>query len=1570
MDDEEDNGSLRERPIVPKSITIPKLSNNNEKQALPVLSEPRTHTVNIADGFKNENREFKQQKSHIASFADRKNQNAEPAKHVSDNIHKQKDKIKHLRQDISMISPTDGMADTGVGRAYGDPDAYETVGDGIYMMNEGEDEVKPDKMIPLASFSKPKPEKPTNRVGTVKGMKNSVSTNLKKILNKLNKQDKKFARAGNQFEKDEANALSSDETDENPVQNDVEAITPDELASIRRLENKLKAEDRQVDKVSMRKEKDDNAYGVRTDLQIKKQNKHDIQTIISRLVGEDRAFIKHNPYVVDRNNLLKKLKHIRYKDVPALKRTFPEDADSWHIKNVYNSLLKEDEEIVKNMNSPSDKKLKKFISKSAHDDDDWKIKEFLKFAENEDKEISKEKNKKLKLRDSTKAKKKNNTDVLVTNPSFAVMGSQFTSDGMPKFGNVDIEDYLYKSRPEKGDKMNMKLLKKADLHNKVSKKNSTEGAGEDRTDTFSVKENSKTVDFKSSSAKDKSKNHTNLFQSGSIMSNQTSVANCTSLNRSHNATMNQGQKRNFPTSKVPVTSNSSDFRPLKAISQQKVKFHSRNALKRNRYLKHRRHHHYKNATNEGDLNNILIRDLKRVLKKDLRSKTGKVIVTLVTDDKETTIRTDEDSNKKDKRWKATAKPSERQFLSEPDREMDHFSHMTNIVPFTVHENDAGGVEKQIFGNENFIASSVISEKGKNDIASTSFFAPTKPHAMLEDNEGEDFRPQSPSEAPPEIVQSAVKEADSKDLQDIKGVVDGDMQTTMAVFDPKSAQNKVVAFQNGLKSIDEDLFQQDHSTRENERINSFSKDSDNSKEPNNFKIVLHLPKNYNGGPEDIHGIDSNNPIGSVEQIVDKEANGGQENINVQSFSKKLEEDEEDALGKILRQPTPPPSSTAAMSTEHANENKEQNHAEQGSNEDEREQAVDVMAANGKKPENNILNLIKQNEVSLEQKLEGKSDDDVIGDLVKGYKEKNENSDKGIEANNHMSSEANSPGSFANTDQTNYNKEDESSLLSNDIFSGPSNVNPSKPKLAGSSNSKIMQPSMQFSSIKPPHPSFVQSQPAPAKPVPEVDVSKLLDQLQNPRKPDRIKVAQYTPSSINSQAQSPPSNTNTVAQQTPSDNNSPSPNKPKVNPVAQNTPSGNTSSQDQPSTVTNAAAPFAPGNMKIRIKGGQIHGGLIRGGTITGGILNGGDIEGGSILGGRVDGGKFMSGVMENGLIINGTIEGGRIKGGVIEGGSLKSGSVEGGHLKGGSVEGGALKGGEMYGGSLKSGEIDGGFLRNGSVEGGILKGGSIEGGHLLGGLMLGGHLKGGIVKSGVIKGGIIEGGVVEGGVIDDGVVIKGGKVVGASISPQYKMTATYQPQQNVHVSNYQSSNNNNEVLSPSSNQQNARQQDDSNSNEINAQQEPPSDNNILGVPESWPLKNKAHPKPDQDHKQGPGHGKEPCISNSCSFPTNNKQNRPVLLETKPGLGTSSLPKQSGSSKALQNFLKDLEKVDPDLGKPVISDNKKSHFSYKDITKKPTKTVISFKRTTDRNGVSDKKTEMPKGVNTKDITDNGR
>lgn len=161
------------------------------------------------------------------------------------------------------------------------------------------------------------------------------------------------------------------------------------------------------------------------------------------------------------------------------------------------------------------------------------------------------------------------------------------------------------------------------------------------------------------------------------------------------------------------------------------------------------------------------------------------------------------------------------------------------------------------------------------------------------------------------------------------------------------------------------------------------------------------------------------------------------------------------------------------------------------------------------------------------------------------------------------------------------------------------------------------------------------------------------------------------------------------------------------------------------------------------------------------IEGGKVHGGTINGGFIGGGDIEGGDIEGGVITGGKILGGVFKDGRMEDGVLENGTVLGGVIKGGKIVGGMIKAGLMAGGTLKGGEIEGGKMSGGEVDGGVLKSGEVKGGTLKSGSIEGGILRGGIIEGGHLLGGVMLGGKLKGGVVKSG-VIKGGTIEGGVV----------------------------------------------------------------------------------------------------------------------------------------------------------------------------------------------------------------
>ena len=161
------------------------------------------------------------------------------------------------------------------------------------------------------------------------------------------------------------------------------------------------------------------------------------------------------------------------------------------------------------------------------------------------------------------------------------------------------------------------------------------------------------------------------------------------------------------------------------------------------------------------------------------------------------------------------------------------------------------------------------------------------------------------------------------------------------------------------------------------------------------------------------------------------------------------------------------------------------------------------------------------------------------------------------------------------------------------------------------------------------------------------------------------------------------------------------------------------------------------------------------------IEGGKIHGGTINGGFISGGDIEGGDIEGGVITGGKILGGVFRDGRMENGVLKNGTVEGGVIQGGNISGGKIRAGLVAGGKLKGGEVNGGKLSGGEVDGGVLKSGEIRGGLLISGSVEGGLLKGGTIEGGHLLGGVMLGGKLKGGIVKSG-VIKGGTIEGGVV----------------------------------------------------------------------------------------------------------------------------------------------------------------------------------------------------------------
>eukprot|EP00794_Sanderia_malayensis_P014146 gene14146-15623_t len=1188
---------------------------------------------------------------------------------------------------------------------------------------------------------------------------------------------------------------------------DVEAVTPKELNVLETFQNTLKLEDKKISKEMSSSETQDKnhdaAYAAMTKAMIQNLNQQQLDRVVDRMRTEDSAFIKKNPYVLNKDTLLHALDSVKYKDNEITKRGFLTSNDNIPVEKLYNSLLREDEWLKSGMDGKAEPKdmINGEYSKDSPDDED-KVSELLNFAEKEDvnipndvqdKSIEKVSSHKEKLYDALKIKQSGSKTS--RHKSAGYKGKKTRKREKSKLMIFEPSASLISSaRAQRNSKQNTEKVEE-----KISEKHAVRNER--------LKDNEEAI-----TAKEKGAYYTDMSSKGKQTSSEESTgpANDNYQAKENNVSNMKTTQDKYKEQRKP-DSFSQTSRFSQPYSSKKLKSKKRVKKVRSR----RRHGKGEIIMKEGAMKDGA--DSETI---DNWKKYGQ---------KQTPARNEDD---KEYYWHGTKKPETRQLPTDPTEVMRKFGKVSNILPTSI-ENDMTGGESKFVGDKNNIANdgtespiksynkknngnndegfltTPVRKINENELSSTAFFTASDSHYAPT----KVFEKQADSAISPTVMQDALKMINNNDMQDVKGYIDKDDSKTLAFFDQGSMQPKLEEFDVAGKLHGKESHR--HSVQ-----TAVSPEKSNKQ----VKVVLHLPElNGRGGVHQIHGKNSGVSIGSIQAIdsngfakqrkVAKKVSG----IKTPGIGQRLAEDDEDSLEEVLYKPTAklvqfhqpttlsgnemvPTNSIGQETKEWSKESSEGKETVpmEGSDEEPAGRERNDMAANSLTGKN-ILDLINQSEVGFKDNLlkeganagVGDSDNDEFtlpGDNTSKEpgnhrangkkKEKNARPEKQQRFRNRNeavallqqddpneskqileSTEEREENKVSNiyADQMRYDQKQKevSELMPTEA------VNQIKEILRSDDHMmplKFLEKDRQmFNRLNEPHQPIEHQNEEITKQVSEEkqeneedsinrpNVAALLSQLRMKNKKEQAllsEAAAHLKPTVrdDSQIQMKNKEANAVPMT-----------EPNIEPAY---------APEHQSVLANLLSP----GRRIQVKGGKIFGGKIlggqiNGGTIRGGLVEGGDIEGGSIIGGKITGGFFKNGRMENGVMYNGTVEGGVIKGGEIYGGRMVSGLMEGGKLRGGSIFGGKVTGGEIDGGSLKSGEVRGGFLRKGSVEGGVLKGGSIEGGHLMGGVMLGGHLKGGIVKSGIIRGGTIEGGVVEGGVIDDGVVIKGGVIRG-------------------------------------------------------------------------------------------------------------------------------------------------------------------------------------------------------------------
>ena len=284
-----------------------------------------------------------------------------------------KNRTMNLRQDIEASPET--YAGASIGKPYGDPDGYQTIGDGIYLMSTEQEAalmpkvtannaqtldtfLKPDS---LKSFSK-QTEADDVRIGTTKQMPEPSATTLPDILTHLDTNGAKKNDSGNNLVEaapvGQGNRFSTDavasslaeatpasegvKTSNEPVSinkepspapeeeapsntepsADVEGMTLSEIQALNSFEDKLGKEDKVIGKLILTKkvDKGQQEFVEKTNAMLQNENKQQLDNVFSKFQAEESAFVQKNPYVLDKPNLLEKIRNVTYKEIDATKR--------------------------------------------------------------------------------------------------------------------------------------------------------------------------------------------------------------------------------------------------------------------------------------------------------------------------------------------------------------------------------------------------------------------------------------------------------------------------------------------------------------------------------------------------------------------------------------------------------------------------------------------------------------------------------------------------------------------------------------------------------------------------------------------------------------------------------------------------------------------------------------------------------------------------------------------------------------------------------------------------------------------------------------------------------------------------------------------------------------------------------------------------------------------------------------------------------------------------------------------------------------------------------------------------
>ena len=1278
----------------------------------------------------------------------------------------------HSRRRQNIGSPLENIVPStapSMGKAYGDPDMYQSIGDGVYLMNnDGNGLMKDDitngadndiNLSEGAFAASHKNSKMSKRLKT--GLPDTQKS-ISAILGHLSDEDSDIINGGSD---DKPGKVKNDPATEN-----IDGISPSDATLIKDIEKEMSRDDKQAD-IGIRMQ--EVAEG-RKEKQEIEANQKGIDTIAKAAESEDKQFIKNNPFAIDPEPSVPSTSDEDFsanqfkKDVTALKRTMDPELTSF-----YASVMQKEKGLEEYGGNPSQReRMKQFINPSEYDD--WRTKDIVNIAAKEDAEIMVGGS---RVHNATKHHRKR-----TRRPKQRVMGGnagvQSVSVDMGKgVNNRVIGHRRHRKQNHKGAKTNNTGFFMNEGENAEGEKGdfadiSTNASGSNTKVT--------TIAGGSGSKSDIDKNVTQTKAISNNLDTNTNKRNTTDISSDMLSTPEESTANADVKASIENKSDKSTSVPSKKSAKEVTRSKSdkqeqdlRNLLNKTDVTKKRSDHKM------GSVWSVHSPAVDASQKEfiDVKGKSGVQIDLYITGNKRKKMKNERRKNVYKKMYTndgvTVVEPEGNQVsgvyatdsLNQDQyggNRVEAFAEANNDPSLNaeVNPNAVNDDSSQFHLNADDVTATRLSS---DDVASSSTNGKSTDPATLGINT--------------DALSAAMQDSDLKGMQQIKDQLDAqDTKNTVEFFGGQGAKVDTGETHASLQDLNDELKQaEDDQNTAAEKEKESAKQVDN---PQKVKIVLHIPD----------AAKAQDAVASLQKSIkqeklDDDINEEKLKELIEAFKKKRKDKEhemdlelENSVSKIVNRNSkhidgvPDTELEASL---HKSDDAEQLPSTRlpkvqkfhDEKEKEKVQSVDIdrkIFSTYDKGENTIQ---EQTHNVEDKRKENEGADGLVNSLIQPKMRDFPPTVSIVESDEDDSKDSSKIS----------NKEKTSDALSEPSPKANKEVNNAKAEPSTDSNAESSKSSEKEDKFK-----FSKE-----KPKEETSKEELLeDKIFEAEKAEAEKQTQPSITTLKNGE-----NSEAEIQTQKNDANSEEDNVQQQHELygGENVQPAVPLSADKADVQTALQTPkdgekvadSGPG--KLRINGGKVLGGNVRGGSILGGVVWGGEVDGGEISGGEIRGGKITNGYITGGIIKNGTMKGGKIKGGEIDGGEIDSGLVdggvvsggiiEGGHLVNGSVEGGIFKGGVISGGSLKSGEMDAGELKSGSIEGGTMKGGIISGGKLLGGTMLSGELRGGVVESGVIKGGIIDDGIIRSGEIGPGVEITGGVFEGGTIISNKVDTST-------------------------------------------------------------------------------------------------------------------------------------------------------------------------------------------------------